>query len=717
MRKIFVFLLAIFSMIQAKPHIESIKINNTSIKIDGILDDSPWKQAIAYSNFETFQPSYGKKMSHETYVYSAYDEDHLYFAFHCSNPDPEKILGTLTKRDNIYSEDWVMVLLDSFNDKESCYEFVVNPYGVQGDLMFNGNSDDSSHDFIWESAGRKTNDGYDVEMAIPLKSIRFHPSEEVEMGICFLRYSPLLSEKGSFPALEPDGGPFLTQFTNVQYKNLNYKRNIEVLPSFTRNQKYIHENGKFNQDFIRNDLGITTKIGVTPSLTLDATYNPDFSQIEADAGQVTANLRTAVYYREKRPFFLEGSEKFNLAGARNFSTIRKPVHTRKIIDPIAGVKISGKIGENGSLASLFAVDESPKHDSDLVNENAYHGIFRFKKTKKTGSYYGGLYTTKLLGEESINTLATDAKYQINGKSVAESNIIYTLHKESENSDINSSHNFDLQYIYDDEKYTFGLGYHDISRDFLLSSGLIGRDGIRTLSNFSYRNFYPQKSLFKKIELGLLADYRQDLYDDKSEYYLELEYTVTLPRNTYIMNWVEYATEVYEGDIYRCDEFGSYFKTQLNKQIKFYIVDKLGKGVWYDDDDPQQAYRHYTDAELEFKPNSNFQTEFSVIRSYLENLYSAEELMDYKIFRNRTTYQINKFLFIRSTVEYNTYENQLLTDFLASFTYIPGTVIHVGYGSMFEKTKWDSTEKEYRKAESFLEMDRGLFIKASYNWRL
>ncbi|MBN2282227.1 MAG: carbohydrate binding family 9 domain-containing protein [Candidatus Marinimicrobia bacterium] len=709
---ILIFTFAIF--LRANTYIEPIRIDY-KIKIDGHLQDEIWKTAKAYHNFSTFQPYYGQVMSHETFVYSAYDENNLYFAFRCLNPNPDKILGTMTKRDNIYSEDWVMVLLDSFNDRESCYEFAVNPYGVQGDLMFNGNGDDPSHDFIWESAGMKTDTGYCVEIAIPLKSIRFQPGETVEMGIGFIRYSPLASEKGSYPAFDPEGGPLLTQLGKIHYKGLNYSRNIELLPSLTRNQKYSHEAGEFDQDFVRNDFGITTKIGLTPSLTMDATYNPDFSQIEADAGQVTANLRTAVYYQEKRPFFLEGSEKFNLAGARNFSSIRRAVHTRQIIDPVAGLKLSGKLGNNGSIASIIAVDESPKHDEDLINENAWHGVFRYKNSHENGTYYGGLYAAKVLGEETLHTTAADIKYQINGKNRIESNMIYTQYKEHQNFD--NSYNLDMEYSYDDEKYSFGAGYHDISKNFQMASGLIGRDGIRTFSNFNFRNFYPQESIFQKIQLGLLTDVRRDLYDQKNEYYIELNYELYLPHNTNIMNWVEYATEVYADNVYRMDEFGIFFRTQITKQLSFFALNRTGKGIWYDEDDPLQTFRSGTEVEIEFKPSSNFQTSFNAVQSYFENLKSGKLLMDYKIFRNRTTFQINKYLFLRSTIEYNTYEEQVLTDFLVSYTYIPGTVLHVGYGSMFERTTWDSTDKEYRHSEDFLEMDRGLFMKASYNWRL
>lgn len=718
--KIFKFVLilvAINTFILANPNIESTKISQSDIRIDGILNEDIWQKVKSYNAFYTFQPVYGNEMSKETIVYLAYDEKNLYFAFRCLDPEPEKIVGSLTKRDNIFSEDWVMVMLDSYNDMEGCYEFGVNSYGVQGDLMFNGQNDDPSHDFIWESAGIKTSEGYNVEIAIPLKSIRFQPAEFVEMGICFLRFTPLTSEKGSFPQILPEGGSLLNQFGKVKFENLSYERNIEILPSVTRNQKYAQKIGDLKQDFIQNDFGITAKVGLTPTLTMDATYNPDFSQIEADAGRVTANLRTDIYYREKRPFFLEGSEKFNLAGARHFSSIIKPVHTRNIIDPIAGLKLSGKIGNNGSISTLIAADESPKNDEDLINENAFHGIFRYKNLLKNGSYFGGLYSTKFLGEENIHSMAADYKYHINGKNKIETNAIVTVHNENSDMASKQSHNIDLEYVYDDEFNVLSLSVHEISKDFLLSSGFVGRDGLTTLSGFGFRNFIPDNSFFKKLEFGFIGDVRKDNYDNKYEYFSEISTEYYLPRNTFFTIKFNYSTEVYNNEIYRNDEVGSFFRTQILKQLNINGSIHIGKATWYDEDEPQQAFRNVIDLGLNFKPNSNFQSSFNITRSYYENFETKKELMDYQIFRNRTTYQINKYLFFRSTVEYNAYDNQLLTDFLVSFTYIPGTVIHVGYGSMYEQIRWDKNQREYHTDNKFLEMERGLFMKASYNWRL
>src|SRR6056297_1373676 len=242
-----VMLVFVVLLLSSPNFIKPGKVRSKDIKVDGLLNDEIWQDVKEYSEFYTFQPIYGEPMSKPTHAYTAYDKDNLYFAFKCIDPNPEDIIASLTKRDNMFSEDWVMVMLDSYNDQESCYEFGVNPYGVQGDLVFSGNGDDSSHDFVWQSAAKITDDGYTVEIAIPLKSIRFKPADEVEMGICFLRYSPKASEKGSFPKFDPEGGALLNQFTKITYENLDYNRTVEVLPSVTQNLQYSNQEGDFNR--------------------------------------------------------------------------------------------------------------------------------------------------------------------------------------------------------------------------------------------------------------------------------------------------------------------------------------------------------------------------------------------------------------------------------------------------------------------------------------
>lgn len=714
-QRVLIFLIILQSFLFSKTYLESFK-SDKYIKIDGELNEVIWQQAPKYSDFLTFQPDYGQELSEKTIAYSAYDDENLYFAFNCYSENPDNIQATMTNRDNIFSEDWVLVMIDSYNDQQSAYEFIVNPYGIQGDLIMKNNGDDSSPDFIWESAGQITSTGYVVEMAIPLKSIRFEPGKKVEMGVSFGRHIPGKSEKGAFPGYSPGNGNFLNQLGKIVFQDLNYERTYEILPSVTKNYKMKDKNGELQQDLNETNLGFTAKAGLTPTLTLDATYNPDFSQVESDAAQVDANVRSSIYYSEKRPFFMEGSDKFEVAGTGSASAIHRAVHTRTIIDPSAGLKLTGKIGKSNSISTIIAADESPKYDDDLdINQNAYFGILRYKRLLNNGDHVGGLYSSRFLGNGYNQVLGLDSKIQLSGKTTLEGNSFYSATREMDSDSMNQAYNVDLDWTYNDKKYYLSLSAHDISKNFDLQSGYLPRDGLSALVMSTNRSFYFNNNLIQKYVPGMYNFVQYDKYSKKTEYLLKMNHNLYLTKNTIFHICAGLSTESYMNKLYRRDSYCIYFRSQPLKQLGFEINFRENGTPWYDEDDPGQADQNTFNLELEYKPFSSLSSSFRVVHSVIHRRSNEELLMDYQIYRNRTTYQINKYLFIRATVEYNAYREELLTDFLASFTYIPGTVVHLGYGSLYEKTRY--YDGDYIDAGNFMEMQRGFFLKASYNWRI
>ena len=163
----------------------SVSEVETPPRIDGRLTDAIWENAAVYTDFRTFEPDIGSPSSEPTFAYAAYDRENLYFAFRCTDSQPRAIKASMTKRDNIFGEDLVAVFLDTYHDSQSAYVFMANPYGIQADLMMNsdGNGNPQSADFIWESKGTLTENGYTVEMKIPLQSIRFPERDVVTMGV------------------------------------------------------------------------------------------------------------------------------------------------------------------------------------------------------------------------------------------------------------------------------------------------------------------------------------------------------------------------------------------------------------------------------------------------------------------------------------------------------------------------------------------------------
>jgi len=394
--------------------------------IDGRLDDAVWRDAPALSAFKTFIPDFGREPSEKTVAYMAYDAENLYFAFKCFDREPDKIKASMANRDTIRPDDFICINLDTFNDQQALSAFYVNPLGVQTDSRWASGKEDFSADFVWSSAGRLDADGYTVELRVPFKSIRYAGKKRVEMSVFFERRISRRSEHGSYPALDPAQGYFfLTQMMPLELENIRQYTLLELLPAFTFGRT--REAGETTQgELVRNrdldihDFSLTGKYGITSQLVLDGTYNPDFSQIEADAGQVDVNLRYDLFFPEKRPFFLEGSETFQLAGSTEVDPLSAVVYTRTIIDPRVGFKLSGKVGKKDSLASIFALDESPAGlPGYQPGDDRYAGfaVLRYRRAVAGEGYLGAFYTGREYGGGSNQVAGADGQVRVTKSSM------------------------------------------------------------------------------------------------------------------------------------------------------------------------------------------------------------------------------------------------------------------------------------------------------------
>jgi len=244
-----------------------------------------WETANKFTGFTTFIPDFEKPMPEKTLAWMSYDEENLYFAFKCYDSEPEKIKATVSARDQIMDDDFVCINLDSHNDQQSLYAFYVNPLGIQGDTRYAAGEEDASIDLVWYSAGKLDGDGYSVEIQIPLKSIRFSNNDTVQMGLFLERTIARTKTHGSIPEMDPEKGyAFMTQFMKVNYAGINYHRLWEILPAVTYKYTDVNENGEMVKDLRKPEASLTVKYGITSDLVFDGTLNPDFSQVEADAG-------------------------------------------------------------------------------------------------------------------------------------------------------------------------------------------------------------------------------------------------------------------------------------------------------------------------------------------------------------------------------------------------------------------------------------------------
>ncbi len=393
--------------------------------IDGKLDDDVWSSAVVFKDFYQWRPSDSLPASARTEVFAGYDTRFLYFAFHAYD-DPSKVRASVAKRDAIFDDDVVGLILDTFNDKRRAYELLFNPLGIQMDgFLTEGGNDDFSVDFIMESKGQVTSDGYIVEVAIPFKSLRYEAGKGKLWGIHILRIVKHANgETDSWMPISQDESGLLSQAGHISgLEGISTERTLELIPSLTLsetgkrkapiNAAQIGQGGRFVNEPIKFDLGLTGKYSITPTVTLDFAVNPDFAQVESDQLVVTANQRFPIFFEEKRPFFLEGIDIFR--------TQIQAVHTRAIIDPDMAVKLTGKLGRN-TFGLLVASDNGPGNFNEderltvnprFLDKNASVGVLRLKRDIGSADSFLGFLATHYRFVDRYNELAGfDGRFRI-----------------------------------------------------------------------------------------------------------------------------------------------------------------------------------------------------------------------------------------------------------------------------------------------------------------
>ena len=393
--------------------------------IDGKMDEAEWKTAAAFKNFFQNYPGDNTQPSKPTEVFMGYDAKNFYIGFHAFD-EPGKVRVTVAKRDDVLNaEDSVRVLLDTFNDQRKAYVLCFNPLGVQQDgIRTEGMGVDFSVDIVMESKGALTEDGYVVEVAIPFKSLRYEAGKDKQWGLQIFRVIQRFNgEQDSWMPISRDVNGLLNQAGHITgLEGISTERTLELIPSLT-----ISEDGKRLPHFapvpndpgrmvnqpVHLDPGLTAKFGVTPTSTLNLAINPDFAQVEADATVVTTNQRFPIFFQEKRPFFLEGLDIFQLP--------LNVVHTRTIVDPDIAVKYAGKQGRN-SFGIMLASDNGPGNfvgderldpfNRPFLDRNALVGVLRLKRDIGKENSIGIVATTYNFIEEHNSIGGLDGRFKL-----------------------------------------------------------------------------------------------------------------------------------------------------------------------------------------------------------------------------------------------------------------------------------------------------------------
>ncbi|MGD2085137.1 MAG: DUF5916 domain-containing protein [Candidatus Aminicenantes bacterium] len=719
-RAFIVFLLVLFTcgLAANEDGFTEIPLTDSPPHIDGKMDETVWATAVRFQGFKTLKPDYGKPPSEKTVIYACSDRENIYFAARCFQKDPSQIKASMTNRDNMFGDDFVAVFLDTFADHQSANAFLVNPLGIQGDGTVNSyGSLDNSRDMVWDSKGTIDDRGYVVELKIPFKSIRFPQKKEVKMRLLFIRQIVRTSENVSFPEIFPDKGAILSQTQGILVRDIKYKRILELLPALTHSRTRALDSGEWEEEDLQTDFSFTGKLGLSPSIVLDATYNPDFSQVEADAGQVDVNLRYALFYQEKRPFFLEGIEEFQFAGNTDDAPLQAIVHTRTIIDPVLGLKLTGKMGRKTSFSSIFAIDKPLDVYGQSDNSRATFGILRFRHAIKKDTYIGGFFTAREVSGGHNRVTGIDGRLRISGFTSAEYHLLGSFTKNPLTEDTNSGHALGLRYSYETRSLLFDIGLQDISKDFQVDTGYLTRKGLTRLAGIAKYRFYPKTKFFQSIDTFYwsyhILDKESNLFETLNLFALQ----INMPRSSVLRIVLGFSNEVFAGKRFNTNSIWFRGLSQLTKQLYFHLYYQHGRSIFYDPNNPFPGRSNLAYLTLQYQPVEKFSTSLDLAYEDFYRHSDSQKVYDYTILRSLTSFQLNKYLFFRGILEYNFFREELFLDFLASFTYIPGTVIHMGYGSVLEKTRWDKDIGANVSTNRFREIHRAFFFKVSYLWRL
>ncbi|MEZ4415431.1 MAG: DUF5916 domain-containing protein [Gemmatimonadota bacterium] len=450
-----------------------------ALLIDGRLDEAAWAEAPLLHGFTQFEPLEGVPATQRTEVRVLVSDDALYLAVEAWDQEAGGIRATLAKRDSYgRSDDYVRFVLDTFNDQRRAFVFQVNPLGVQGDGLWleggrggggGGAPVDWNPDFVWESAGQVLPDRYVVELRIPFKSLRFPADPLQDWGFQVVRRIQRNGYEESWAPLTNDQANRLAQSGRlVGLRDLDPGLFLEVNPVVTasRSGALDAEGAGFQPGPIIGDFGLNVTYGLTSNLTLDGTYNPDFSQVEADAGQITVNERFAVFLPEKRPFFLEGTDVFAMP--------KQLVYTRSIANPVGAAKVSGKVG-NLSVAYVGAVDQVGSDGNDPVVN-----LVRLKQDVGASSTVGLAYTDRTRpGADFNRVVGADGRFVMGGR--------YTLNLlAAASADGAVDNNTDVgsllvaRFGRSGRSFGFDAGVEDVTSDFRAGSGFIRRVGYTQL---------------------------------------------------------------------------------------------------------------------------------------------------------------------------------------------------------------------------------------------
>ena len=502
------------------------QIRQTSLKIeiDGVLGDAGWADATPIETWYETRPGDNLPAKIGSVARLVYDDQFLYAAFEFSDPEPERIRAPLANRDNVPSyTDYGGILIDANNDGSTAQMFLANPRGIQYDaISSDASGEDSAPDFFWDSAAKITPQGWVLEMRVPFSSLRYTESNPEQWRILLYRNYPREFRYQFFSSKLPrDSTCFICNATPlVGLEDLPSGGHFVVAP-YTTGAQSSAPAGDVGTPLVSDDaaaeIGLDVKWSPNPNTILDLTLNPDFSQIETDAPLISANERFALFFPEKRPFFLEGADLF--------STPLTAVYTRSFASPRWGARATGEF--KGNTYTFLAGEDRGggsviipgPQGSSLVDQDQESTVTVGRLRHNFGdSFVSFIYTGRDVEDNSYNrVLGPDFRWQVTDNDVISGQLLFSksrtpnlpdLAEEWDGRDL-SGHAAELWWYRKTKNRDYFALYKDLSNDFRADNGFIPQVGVRRGFSELGRSFYPKDKPISRLRLFTKVSYGED----------------------------------------------------------------------------------------------------------------------------------------------------------------------------------------------------------------
>ena len=695
-------------------------------KLDDFLHGRPPSGDAIVTDFRQRDPGDGTPISQATSAYLSYDDQNLYVVFVCRD-DPSKVRAHFSKRDNITDDDQVFVYLDTFRDRQHAYVFSANPVGVQADGIFTeGQTDtDYSFDAVWDSKGTLTKGGYIVWMSIPLKGLRFAKHLEQVWGIGLQRNIVRNSEEAFWPYVTHRTAGFLQQLGELKgLETVSPGRNVQLIPYGTFTHARTLDPTAPRLDMLNQGrVGLDAKAAVLGNaLALDATINPDFSQVESDDPQVTINQRYEVYFPEKRPFFLE-----------NASFFQTPINlffSRRIVDPEFGARLTGKLGQ-WDLGLLASDDRAPGEQFALGHpvpgSRAADGIFSLHREFGNQSTIGLLATNYDFGASYNRLFSLDTRLRLSPTWFFTGQVVKDYDRQPGSSQTQGQAYF-ADVNRSGRSFTYESSYTDFSAAFTAPLGYIKRVDIRKTDQFANYLWHRQNGVVRDygpfVTGSIDWDHQAVLQDWTGGVGFNLDFKG--PSGLRIARYEIFERYLNVPFRYYKDE--AYFYASWRRWLDLFGTVDQGSGVNYQ---PASGLHAFLGNAMDISSGVTLRPSPRVRLDelyYYDRLALPISLVVYTnhLLRTKLNYQFTRALSLRAIVDYYAVLpnvsliqqdrlKQLTGDILLTYMLNPGTALYIGYNNRHENLALESGSPPtlQRFGPPNYLTNSQIFIKASY----